>query len=97
MNLALAAVDHSNRFLVLGPANVKCEPLAQAAPRALSIDQQRKLLRAAEASKPRDCAIVTLLLCTALRLSELVSLGIDDVSISARKGLLVVKSGKGDL
>ena len=49
MNLALAAVDHFNRFLGLGPANVKREPLAQAAPRALSEEQQRALLRAAEA------------------------------------------------
>ena len=40
---------------------------------------------------------MTLLLYTALRLSELVALDIDDVSISARKGVLVVKSGKGDL
>jgi hypothetical protein len=41
VNLALAAVDHFNRFLGLGPANVKREPLAQAAPRALSEDEQR--------------------------------------------------------
>ena len=104
MNLALAAVDHVNRFLGFGPANVRREPLAQAAPRALSIEQQRDLLRADEDSsgtscttRPRDRAIVTLLLYTALRLNELVSLDLDDVSISARKGLLVVKSGKGDL
>jgi integrase/recombinase XerC len=41
VNLALAAVDHFNRFLGLGPANVKREPLAQTAPRALSEEQQR--------------------------------------------------------
>jgi site-specific recombinase XerC len=40
---------------------------------------------------------VTLLLYTALRLHELVALDLDDVSISARKGLLVIRSGKGDL
>lgn len=62
VNLALAAVDHFNRFLGLGPANVKREPLAQAAPRALSEEQQRVLLRAAEASRARDRAIVVLLL-----------------------------------
>jgi site-specific recombinase XerD len=97
VNLALAAVDHFNRFLGLGPTNVKREPLAQAAPRALAIEQQRELLRAAEASKTRDRAIVTLLLYTALRLNELVALNVDDLSISARKGLLVIRSGKGDL
>jgi site-specific recombinase XerD len=97
VNLALAAVDNFNRFLGLGPANVKREPLAQAAPQALEVEQQRDLLRAAEASKARDRAIVTLLLYTALRLHELVALDVDDVSLSARKGLLVIRSGKGDL
>jgi site-specific recombinase XerD len=97
VNLALAAVDHFNRFLGLGPANVKREPLQQAAPRALAEDQQRALLRAAEDSNPRDRAMVTLLLYTALRLHELVALDVADVAISARKGLLIVRSGKGDV
>lgn len=96
VNLALAAVDHFNRFLGLGSANVKREPLAQAAPRALSEEQQRALLREAEVSRPRDRAIVTLLLYTGLRLHELVALDVEDVSVSARKGLVVVRSGKGD-
>lgn len=97
VNLALAAVDHFNRFLGLGPANVKREPLPQSAPRALSVEQQRELLRAAEESRSRDRAIVTLLLYTALRLQELTALDVGDISLSARKGLLVVRSGKGDL
>ena len=97
VNLALAAVDHFNRFLGLGPANVKREPLPQAAPRALPEDDQRALLRAAEGSRPRDRAIVTLLLYTALRLHELVALDVEDVSMSARKGLVVIRSGKGDV
>jgi site-specific recombinase XerD len=97
VNLALAAVDHFNRFLGLGPANVKREPLAQAAPRALSEDEQRALLQAAEACRPRDRAIVMLLLYTMPRLRELAALDVDDVSISARKGLLVIRSGKGDV
>jgi integrase/recombinase XerC len=63
----------------------------------LSEDEQRALLRAAEASRPRDRAIVTLLLYTMPRLHELAALNIDDVSMSARKGLLVIRSGKGDL
>jgi len=40
---------------------------------------------------------VTLLLYIPLRLHELVSLDVDDVSISARKGLVVIRSGKGHL
>jgi site-specific recombinase XerD len=97
VNLALAAVDHFNRFLGLGPANVKRERLSQAAPRALSEEQQRDLIRAAEASRPRDRAIVVVLLYTALRLHELVALDAEDVSMSARKGQLIVRSGKGDV
>jgi site-specific recombinase XerD len=96
VNLALAAVDHFNRFLGLGPAIVSREPLAQTAPRSLSEDEQRALVRAAEDSKPRDRAIVVLLLYTALRLSELVALDVADARLSARKGLLVVRAGKGD-
>jgi len=96
VNLALAAVDHFNRFLGLGPAIVSREPLAQSAPRALSGDEQRALVREAEAGKARDRAIVVLLLYTGLRLTELVALDVGDARISARKGLLVVRSGKGD-
>ena len=87
VNLALAAVDHFNRFLGLGPAIVSREPLAQTAPRALSADEQRALLRATEDSKPRDRAIVVLLLYTALRLTELVTLDVGDARMSARKGI----------
>jgi site-specific recombinase XerD len=97
LNLALAAVDHFNRFLGLGPAIVSREPLAQTAPRALSGEEQRALLRATEDAKPRDRAIVVLLLYTALRLTELVTLDVGDARMSARKGVLVVRSGKGDV
>ncbi len=96
VNLALAAVDHFNRFLGLGSAIVSREPLAQTAPRALSGDDQRALLRETETGRPRDRAIVVLLLYTGLRLTELVALDVGDARISARKGLLVVRSGKGD-
>lgn len=96
VNLALAAVDHFNRFLGLGPADVAREPLAQAAPRALDVAEQRELLRACEVAKPRDRAIVVLLLYTALRLQELVDLDAGDARLSARKGVLTVRSGKGD-
>jgi len=48
VNLALAAVDHFYRFVGLGPANSRREQLPQAAPRALDVDQTRRLLRAAE-------------------------------------------------
>ncbi len=96
VNLALAGVDSFNRFLGLGAANVAREPVAQASPRALSEEDQRDLLRAAEASKPRDRAIVVVLLYTGLRLGELAALDLADTRLSARKGLVVVRTGKGD-
>ncbi|MGO9975948.1 MAG: tyrosine-type recombinase/integrase [Solirubrobacteraceae bacterium] len=63
----------------------------------LEVAHRRELLRAAEDARPRDRAIVTLLLYTAIRLRELLALDVDDLSLSARKGPLVVKCGKGDL
>ncbi|MGI8559630.1 MAG: tyrosine-type recombinase/integrase [Solirubrobacteraceae bacterium] len=50
----------------------------------------------AERAPARDRAIVVLLLYTGLRLAGLVALDVDDVRVSARKGIVVVRSGKGD-
>ena len=96
VNQALAGMDHLFRFLGLGAAIVRREELPRSAPRALDVEQQRLLLQAAEESTARDRAIVALLLFTGLRLSEAAALQVADVRISARKGLVVVRSGKGD-
>jgi integrase/recombinase XerC len=89
-------VDSFYRYLGLGSATVRREELPAAAPRALDADEQRRLLREAERASARDRAIVVLLLYTALRLAEVVALDVDDVRISARKGVVIVRSGKGD-
>jgi len=73
-------------------AVVSREQVAQAAPRALDEDDQRALLRAAGGARQRDRAIIVVLLHTALRLSEVVALDVDDVRISARKGCPVVSA-----
>jgi site-specific recombinase XerC len=96
VNQALAGMDHLFRFLGLGAAIVRREELPRSAPRALGVEQQRLLLQAAEESTARDRAIVALLLFTGLRLSEAAALHVADVRISARKGLVVVRSGKGE-
>ena len=96
VNQALAGMDHLFRFLGLGAAIVRREELPRSAPRALDVEQQRYLLRAAEESTARDRAIVALLLFTGLRLAEAAALQVTDVRVSARKGLVVVRSGKGD-
>ncbi|MDQ3879570.1 MAG: tyrosine-type recombinase/integrase [Chloroflexota bacterium] len=96
VNLALAALESFYTQLGLGRPVVRREELPASAPRALSEEQQRRLLRMAERRSARDRAIVVVLLYTGLRLAELVALDVDDVRVSARKGLVVVRSGKGD-
>jgi site-specific recombinase XerD len=96
VNLALAALDSFYTELGLGRPVVRREELPARAPRALTEEQQRRLLRMAERASARDRAIVVTLLYTGLRLAELVALDLDDVRVSARKGLVVVRSGKGD-
>jgi site-specific recombinase XerD len=96
VNLALAALDSFYAQLGLGRPVVRREDLPARAPRALSEEQQRRLLRMAERRSARDRAIVVVLLYTGLRLAELVALDVEDVRVSARKGLVVVRSGKGD-
>jgi len=44
----------------------------------------------------RDQAIAQLLFYTRLRLGECVALNVDDVRVSARKGVVIVRSGKGE-
>jgi site-specific recombinase XerD len=96
VNLALAALDSFYIRLGLGRPVVRREDLAAKAPRALTEEQVRRLLRIADRASARDRAIVVMLLYTGLRLAELVALDLDDVRVSARKGLVIVRSGKGD-
>ena len=97
MNLALAAVDHFNRFLGLGPAQVARENLPGEAPRALEPEERKRFLRCVERSGSiRDRAMVMVLLYSGIRVSECAALDVDDVAISARKGRLEVRHGKGE-
>lgn len=48
-----------------------------------------------KAGNLRDIAILELLLQTGVRVSELVNIDVNDISISERKGILVVREGKG--
>ncbi len=79
-----------------GGVRARALELSKAAPRAITEDEQRRLLRIGERAKARDRAIAVVLLYTGLRLAELVALDVDDVKTSARKGLVIVRSGKGD-
>ena len=97
VNQALAAIDNFYRSRQMGRPDVAREQIPQVAPRALDETDQRKLIRAVERlPSVRDRAIVTVMLYTGLRLSELAALVVTDVAITARKGMVTVRSGKGD-
>ncbi|MGQ0678328.1 MAG: tyrosine-type recombinase/integrase [Actinomycetota bacterium] len=98
INQALAALDSFYRFVGLGSPVVSREELPAVAPRALDAEEQKRLLRAVEErAQPRDRAIIAIGLFAGLRLAELVALDIDDVPMSARKGRVIVRQGKGGL
>ncbi len=97
VNQALAAIDNFYRSLAAGRPEVPREELAQVAPRSLAEADQRRFLRIVEASpSPRDRAMATVFFYGGLRLSELAALDMADVEMSARRGHLKVRTGKGD-
>jgi integrase/recombinase XerC len=96
VNAYLTAIDSFFVFLGLGKAKSVREALPQLAPQALTPKEQKDYFRAIERSKrPRDRALATLLLNTAIRIRECSDLNLDDVLISDRKGLLKIRDGKG--
>jgi len=97
VNQALAAIDNFYRSLAAGRPEVAREELAQVAPRSLDEGDQRRFLRIVEASpSARDRAMATVFFYGGLRLSELADLDVADVEMSARRGRLKVRAGKGD-
>lgn len=97
VNAALAACDHFYQFLGLAKTKVKREDLPAEAPRALSKDEQKKLIRAAERTRrAKDRAVVILLLYSGIRISECADLNLDDVYTQGRKNRIIVRNGKGD-
>lgn len=77
-------------------SNVKYVKEVKTAPKSLSRREQLSLMRAVNRSgKVRDIAIITLLLHTGLRVSEMCRLKMTDVIIKERSGSVTV-IGKGD-
>jgi site-specific recombinase XerD len=72
-------------------------PEVRTAPKWLTRGEQYALIRAVQkANNPRDEALITLMLHTGLWVSEVSKLRIGDISISARKGEIIVGGGKGE-
>jgi integrase/recombinase XerC len=98
INAVLAALDHFYRWRGLGPPNARRQDLPQLAPRALEPAEQRRLLRAVERSpSARDRALALTLFYAGLRISEAAALEVGDVRLTARKGELAIRDGKGGL
>ncbi len=96
VNNALAAVDDLYVRLGLGSADAKRAEIPDAGPRALSERAQTRYLRAVQARpSPRDRALALIPFYAGARISETVALDLDDVRVSARKGVLRIL-GKGE-
>ncbi len=96
VNAYLTAIDSFYIFLGLGKAKATREELPALAPQALTPKEQKDFLRAIEKCKSiRDKALAHLLFYTGLRIGECAALNIDDVPLSERKGLVIIRVGKG--
>jgi site-specific recombinase XerD len=96
VNSTLAAVDDLYLRRGLGPAKAARAELPTIAPRALEKRDAIRFLRAVErARSPRDRALALTPFYAGTRISETVALDLDDVRLSARKGILRVV-GKGE-
>jgi integrase/recombinase XerC len=95
VNAHLAALDDFYRRAGLGPANAKRQDLPNTALRALGERATVKWLRAVERVNFRDKALAFTQFYAGLRGAETVALDTGDVWLSARKGHLIVRYGKG--
>lgn len=81
---------------VVGRLDVDRPAPAKRAPKALDAASKRRLLRAGEAcGSVRDRAVLLVLYATGIRVGELAALDVDDVPLTARTGVVIVRAGKG--
>lgn len=96
VELAMSAIFNFYEHLGMGKPNVRRDnPKQPGGPKALSENDLRNVLRACERRGARDFAMGSLLFQTAVRVSELSALDVDDVLITERQGILEVRYGKG--
>lgn len=99
INAHLTALDHFYAYhLGLGAPVVKRERITPTAPEALDELEQRRFVRACHrCGSVRNTAIGLLLLYTGLRVEEVEALDVDDIVLSARRGKVIVRDGKGNV
>lgn len=96
VDTAMTSLSSIYRWCGLGPAAVPAAARRRTAPKSLTADNMRDVLRAAERRGVRDLALVGFAFGTGLRVAELNALDLDDVWVSERKGAVQVRLGKGE-
>lgn len=99
INAHLTALEHFyGHHLGLGAPVVTRERITSTAPQSLEELEQRRFVRAAgRCGSARNTAIALLLLYTGLRVEEAEALDVEDVRVSARRGKVIVRDGKGGI
>jgi len=95
VNSILSAVDNFYLSRGMKPAKLKRLDLPMQAPRALEQDEERRLLKALVRASLRNRAVATIMMHAGLRISEVSALNVGDVSLTARRGEILVRCGKG--
>jgi integrase/recombinase XerD len=89
---------HKRSNLLEGLNIPKQRNVMNIAPKSLERNEMNKLLRDVEREgSTRNIAIVYTLLFTGIRVAELVALNREDITISERSGMLIVRKGKGNV
>jgi integrase len=98
-SIATTGKESMQRGQVNGPFDVKVVAASfQQRARALEPEEQKRFMRAVErCTSIRDRALALLLFYTAPRVGECAGLNTDDIALSARKGKVTVRAGKGDV
>jgi site-specific recombinase XerD len=95
VQLSMSAVTSFFRWLGMdAPRGVNVD-VPRSAPKALTTEQTREVLRAAERRGPRDLAIASLIFLAGPRVAEVAALNVDDVFLSERMGQAQIRYGKG--
>lgn len=96
VDTALTSLSSLFGWLGLGRPDVKMVAgRKRTAPKALAVEERKRLLRAAERRGKRDLALVAVAIGSGLRAAELAALDTDDVWVTDRKGAVQVRHGKG--
>jgi len=95
INSTLSAVDNFYLSRGMKQAKLKRLDLPRQAPRALERDEERRLLKELARVSLRNRAVVMVMLHAGLRISEVAGLNVGDVCLTARRGEILVRCGKG--